>query len=354
MLAFAKVIKSRDITLLTKAFTAKTMVFPVVMYGYESCTVKKGEYQRTDAFELWCWRRLLRVSWTTRRSNQSILTEINPEYSLEGLVLKLKLQYFDHLMWRANLLEKTLMLGKIEARAEGNNGGWDGWMASLNQWTWVWISSGRWWRVAKPCVLQSFGTQGVGLDWATEQQQKLSVFSLIICSDSSIANIFTLIFMTHFELMCLYGIRLRLKLIYNIQYFLHGLLKRHHLLKFTFTLDFIILTVMHLNLVFLASRLFSPVAMFYLRGSSWPGHSLLHQQGDSLPWCRLDSPLSFNFNVTSQQQLYHNIKHIGEKLFSSFRWKFCVSVNRQSNFTEIIIVPVPRCIWKAIKNQRGG
>ena len=191
---------------------------------------------------------------------------------------------------KSQLIRKTLMLGKTEARAEGNNGGWDGWMASLTQRTWVWISSGRWWRAARPCVLQSFGTQGVGLDWATEQQQKLLVFSLIICSDSSIANIFTLIFMTHFELMCLYGIRLRLKLIYNIQYFLHGLLKRHHLLKFT--LDFIILTVMHLNLDFLASSLFSPVAMFYLRGSSWPRHSLLHPQGDSLPWCRLDSPLS--------------------------------------------------------------
>ena len=94
----------------------KAMIFPVVMYGYESWTLKKAESQRTDAFELWCWRRLLRVPWTTRRSNQSILKEINPEYSLEGLMLKLKLQYFGHLMQRADSLEKTLMVGKIEGR----------------------------------------------------------------------------------------------------------------------------------------------------------------------------------------------------------------------------------------------
>ena len=94
----------------------KAMIFPVVMYGYESWTLKKAESQRTDAFELWCWRRLLRVPWTTRRSNQSILKEINPEYSLEGLMLKLKLQYFGHLMQRADSLEKTLMVGKIEEK----------------------------------------------------------------------------------------------------------------------------------------------------------------------------------------------------------------------------------------------
>ena len=99
------------------------MIFPVVMYGYESCTIKKAERQRTDAFELWCWRRLLRVPWTTRRSNQSILKEINPEYSLEGLMLKLKLQYFGHLMQRADSLEKTLMLGKIEVRSEVDDRG---------------------------------------------------------------------------------------------------------------------------------------------------------------------------------------------------------------------------------------
>ena len=109
------ILKSRDTTLLTKIHLAKAMVFPVVMYGYESWTIKKVEHQRTDAFILWCWRRLLRVPWRARRSNQSILKEINPEYSLEGRMLKLKLQYFGHLML-SQLIGKTLMLGKIEGR----------------------------------------------------------------------------------------------------------------------------------------------------------------------------------------------------------------------------------------------
>ena len=110
------ILKSRDITLLTKLHIVKAMVFPVVMYGCESWTIKKAEHQRIDAFELWCWRRLLRVPWTAKRSNQPILREINPEYSLEGLTLKLKLQYFGHLMRMADSLEKSLMLGKIEGR----------------------------------------------------------------------------------------------------------------------------------------------------------------------------------------------------------------------------------------------
>ena len=110
------IFKSRDITLPTKVHLVKAMVFPVVMYGCERWTIKKTEHQRIDAFELWCWRRLLRVPWTARRSNQSILMEISPECSLEGLMLKSKLQYFGHLMRRADLLEKTLMLGKIEGR----------------------------------------------------------------------------------------------------------------------------------------------------------------------------------------------------------------------------------------------
>ena len=110
------VLKSRDITLPTKAHLVKAMVFPVVMYGCESWTIKKAERQRTDAFKQWCWKRLLKVPWTARKSNQSILKEINPEYSLEGLMLKLKLQYFGHLMHRADSLEKTLMMGKIEGR----------------------------------------------------------------------------------------------------------------------------------------------------------------------------------------------------------------------------------------------
>ena len=108
------ILKSRDITLPTKVCLVKAMVFPVVMYGCESWTLKRAECQRIDAFELWCWRRLLRVPWTARSSNQSILKEISPEYSLEGLMLKLKLQYFDHLMQRTGSFEKTLMLGKIE------------------------------------------------------------------------------------------------------------------------------------------------------------------------------------------------------------------------------------------------
>ena len=110
------ILKSRDITLLTKVHLRKAMVFPVVMYGCESWTIKKADSQRTDAFELWCWRRLLRVPWTARRSNQSNLKEVSSEYSLEGLMLKLKLQYFGHLMRRADSFEKTLMLGKIEDR----------------------------------------------------------------------------------------------------------------------------------------------------------------------------------------------------------------------------------------------
>ena len=110
------ILKSRDITLSTKVHLVKTMVFPVVMYECESWTTKKAEHRRTDAFELWCWRRLLRVPWTARRSNQSILKEISPRCSLEGLMLKLKLQYFGHLMRRFDSLEKTLMLGKIEGR----------------------------------------------------------------------------------------------------------------------------------------------------------------------------------------------------------------------------------------------
>ena len=117
------ILKSRAITLPTKVRLVKAMVFPVVMYGCESWTMKKAKHQRMDAFELWCWRRLLRVPWTARRSNQSVLKEISPEYSLEGLLLKLKLQYFGYLMRRTDSLEKTLMLGKIEAGGEGDNRG---------------------------------------------------------------------------------------------------------------------------------------------------------------------------------------------------------------------------------------
>ena len=116
MINLKSTLKSRDITLLTKVCLVKAMVFPVVMYGCESWTLKKAECQRIDAFEQWCWKRLLRVPWTKRRSNQSILKEIRPEYFLEGLMLKLKLQYFGHLMQRTDSFEKTLMLGKTECR----------------------------------------------------------------------------------------------------------------------------------------------------------------------------------------------------------------------------------------------
>ena len=138
------------------------------MYECESWSIKKAEHWRIDAFELWCWRTLLRVPWAARRSNQSILKEISPGYSLEGLMLKLKLQYFGHLMWRANSFEKTLMLGKIEGRRRRGNRAWDGWMASLTQWTWVWVNSGSWWWTGRPGVLQSMVSQRVGHDWVTE------------------------------------------------------------------------------------------------------------------------------------------------------------------------------------------
>ena len=145
------------------------MVFPAVMYGSESWTIRKAECQRTDTFELWYWRRVLRVTWTARRSNQSILKEISPQYSLEGLMLKLKLQSFSHLMWRTDSFEKTLMLGKIEGRRwRGWQRGWDGWMVSLTQWTWVWVNSGSWWWTGRPGMLQSMGSQRVGHDWATK------------------------------------------------------------------------------------------------------------------------------------------------------------------------------------------
>ena len=152
--------------MLTKVRLVKAMVFPIVMYRCESWTIKKAEHWRTDGFELWCWRRLLRVPWTARRSNLSILKEISLEYSLEGLMLKL--QYFGHLMWRTDSFEKTLMLAKIEGGGEGYDRGWHGWMASPTQWIWVWVSSRSWWCTGKPGMLQSMGSQRVGHYWATE------------------------------------------------------------------------------------------------------------------------------------------------------------------------------------------
>ena len=142
--------------------------FPVVMYGCKSWTIKKAEHRRIDAFELWCWRRLFWVLWTARRSNQSILKEISLEYSLEGLMLKLKLQSFDHLIWRTDSLEKTLMLGKIEGRRrrERQRMRWlDGITDSMDM---SWVNSGSWWWTGRPGVLWFMGSQRVGHDWATE------------------------------------------------------------------------------------------------------------------------------------------------------------------------------------------
>ena len=168
MTNLAHILKSRDIILPTKVHLAKAMVFPVVMYGCGSWTIKKAEHQRIDAFELWCWRSLLRVPWTVRRSNQSILKEISPEYSLKGLMLKLKLQYFGHLMWRIDSFEKTLMLGKNEG---GRTRGWQRmrWLDGITDLMDMSLSKlGIWWWTGNRGMLQSTGSQRVGHDWATE------------------------------------------------------------------------------------------------------------------------------------------------------------------------------------------
>ena len=157
------ILKSRDITL-SKVHLIKAMVFPVVMYGCESWAITKAECRRIDTFELWCWRRVLRVPWTTRRSNQSILKEISPGCSLEGLMLKLKLQYCGHLMRRADSFEKTLMLEKTEGRRRRGRQR----MASPTQWTWVWVNSGSWWWTERPVVLQFMKLQRIGHNWVTE------------------------------------------------------------------------------------------------------------------------------------------------------------------------------------------
>ena len=139
--------------------------------------IKKAECRRIDYFELWCWRRLLRVPWTARRSNQSILKEISPGTSLEGMMLKLKLQYFGHLMQRADSLEKTLMLGRIEGRRRRGQQRMDGWMSSQTQWTWVWVNSGSWWWTGRPGMLRFMGSQRVGHYWVTELNWVMATFS---------------------------------------------------------------------------------------------------------------------------------------------------------------------------------
>ena len=171
------ILKSRDITLPTKVCLVQPMVFPVVMYGCESWTIKKAEQWRIAAFELWCWRRLLRVPWTARRSNQFILKEISPEYSLEGLMLKLKLQYFGHLMQRADSLEKTLMLGKIEGGRRRGRQRMRCWMASLTQWTWIWVNSGSWWWTGKPdCCRPWSCNESDMIEWLNWTEAYLCVF----------------------------------------------------------------------------------------------------------------------------------------------------------------------------------
>ena len=163
------ILKSRDITLPTKVYLVKAMVFPVIMYGCESWTVQKVEWGRIDAFELWYWRRLLRVPWTARRSNQSSLKEISPEYSLEGLMLNLKLQYI-FATWCEELthLKRPWCWERLKTGGEGDHRGWDGWMASPTWWTWVWVNSKSWWWTGRPGMLQSMGLQRVRHDWAAE------------------------------------------------------------------------------------------------------------------------------------------------------------------------------------------
>ena len=158
------IFKNRDITLPTKVHLVKAMVFPVVTYGWESGMVKKAECWWIDAFELWCWRRPLRVPWTAKRSNQSILKEISPGCSLEGLMLKLNLQYFGHLMRRVDSLEKILCWEGLGAGGGGHDREWDGWMASPTQRTCVWVDSGSWWWTGRPGVLWFVRSQRVGHD----------------------------------------------------------------------------------------------------------------------------------------------------------------------------------------------
>ena len=162
-----RILKSRDITLPTKVHPVKAIIFPEVMYGCESLTIKKAELWRIDAFELWCWRRLLRVPWTVRRSSQSTLKEISSEYSLEGLMLHLKLQYFSHLCEELTHWKRPWCWERLKVGEEGDRGR-DPWMASLTRWTWVWVVPRSWCWMGKPGVLQPLGSQRVREDWAAE------------------------------------------------------------------------------------------------------------------------------------------------------------------------------------------
>ena len=175
------ILKSREITLPTKVRLAKAMVLPAVMYGCESWTIKKSECWRIDTFELWCWRRLLRVPWTPRRSNQCILKKISPQYSLEGLMLKLKLQFLA--TW---LIWKDPDAGKDWRWEEkGDDRGRDGWMASLTQWMWVWVNSGSWWWTGRPGVLQSMGSQSWTRlsDWTELNWGQITFYNVTLSID---------------------------------------------------------------------------------------------------------------------------------------------------------------------------
>ena len=162
------ILNSRNITLPTKICLVKAMVFPVVMYGCASWTLKKAEHRRIDASELWCWRKLLRVLWTARRPNQSILKETSLRCSLEGLMLKLKLQYLATWFEELTHLKRSWCWERLRAGGEGDNRGWDGWMVSLTQWTWIWVNSRSWWWTGRPGVLWFRGSQSVGRDWVNE------------------------------------------------------------------------------------------------------------------------------------------------------------------------------------------
>ena len=188
------ILKSRDITLPTKVCLVKAMVFPMVMYGCERWTVKKAERRRIDAFELWCWRRLLRVPWTARRSNQSILKEISPGCSLEGLMLKLKPNTLATSCEELTHWKRPWCWEGLRAGGERDDRGWDGSMASPTRSTWVWVNSGSWWWTRRPGVLRFMGSQRVGHDWATElnwteekeQEENLYLSSyLIACNMKS-------------------------------------------------------------------------------------------------------------------------------------------------------------------------
>ena len=203
--------------------------------NYEESWVPKN-----DAFELWCWRRLLRVPWTARRSNQSILKEISPGCSLEGLMLKLKLQYFGHLMRSVDSLEKTLTLEGLGAGGEGDDRGWDGWMASLTPWAWVWVNSGSWWWTGKPGMLRFMGSQSrtrlsdwTELNWIVREEQltvpSTAVSPLLLFLPHSVFPFPSLFILTLLFLFILYNVRcsawiiqMHLQIMYALRTYLHN------------------------------------------------------------------------------------------------------------------------------------